>query len=120
MVGYRVVEIKNGKPYSLFHGTNRSREIKLDQWHIADKKEVQDGSGQKKRYISGWHFLESEQAARDFFERMFRIKENRYVVKCKFRGSIRPKHPDGKGQPCLLADEIFISRKDLPITKGAR
>ena len=113
IVAYRIVEVKNGKVYSLFHGTQRSREIVLDRWNKADVKPVQDGSGQKKRYISGWHFLMSEQECEDFFMKMFRIKDNRRIVKCKVRGNIRPKHPDGKGKPAYLADEIYISSADL-------
>ena len=114
MIGYRVVEIKNGKVMSLVHGTNKSREIKLDQWNPCNKKLVQDGSGQqKKKYVSGWHFLASETACKKFFTDMFKIKENRHIVKCKVRGDIRPKHPDGKGKPCFLADEIYISSKDI-------
>jgi hypothetical protein len=113
MIGYRVVEVKNGKILSLFHGTNRSRKIEPDVWNKADIKLVQDGSGQKKKYISGWHFLASKKECENFFMTMFRIKKNRRVVKCEVRGNIRPKHPDGKGKPCLLADEILIRSGDI-------
>jgi len=113
MLGYRIVEIKNGKVMSLFHGTNKSREIKLDVWNPCTKKPVQDGSGQKKKYMSGWHFLLSEEDCIKFFMSMFRIKDNRKVVRCEVRGSIRPKHPDGKGKPCYLADEILIRSEDI-------
>lgn len=116
MIAWRIVEIKNNKPHSLFHGTNKSREIKLDQWNKANIKMVQDGSGQqKKKYLSGWHVLETEEQASQFFEKMFRIKTNRRIIKCKVRGNIRPKHSDGRGQPCILADEIYISSRDLSL-----
>jgi len=110
---FRIVEIKNGKVLSLFHGTNGSREIKLDEWNKCNKKLVQDGSGQKRKYISGWHCLVSQEDAENFFMKMFKIKENRQIVRCEVRGNIRPKHPDSKGKPCLLADEILIRKEDI-------
>lgn len=112
MIGYRIVEIKNGKVMSLFHGTNKSREIKTNTWNRCDSKLVKDGSGEK-YYQSGWHFLLSREECEEFFMKMFRIKDNRHIVKCEVRGNIRPKHPDGKGKPCFLADEILIRKEDI-------
>ncbi len=114
MIGYRIIEFKNNKVYSLFHGTNKSREIKLDIWNKANIKLVQDGNGQeKKKYVSGWHFLLTADECEKFFMKMFRIKTNRRIVRCEVRGNIRPKHPDGRGKPCFLADEILIRSSDL-------
>ena len=110
--GYRIVEIRNGKIRSLFHGTNKSREIPLDVWYKANIKTVKDGTNGK-LYRSGWHFLSSKEDAESFFERMFRIKTNRQVVKCLVRGNIRPKRNSRKGG-CLLADELMIRKGDLP------
>ena len=107
--GYKIVEIKRDKVMSLFHGTNRSREIPLDVWHRANTKTVKDGTNGK-LYRSGWHFLESKNDAESFFERMFRIKTNRYVIKCLVRGNIRKKSNSKKGG-CLLADEILIKKE---------
>lgn len=112
MIGYRIVEIKNGKVMSLFHGTNKSREIKLDQWNTADKKQVRDGSGNR-YYLSGWHVLTGKEECQKFFMDTFRIKENRYIIKCEVRGDIRPKHKGGRFKPCLLADEILIKSEWL-------
>ena len=109
MIGYRIVEIKNGKIMSLFHGTNRSRQIPLDVWHKADIKSVRDGSCSR-FYRSGWHFLRSKEEAVSFLERMFRIKKNRHVIKCYVRGDIRPKSHSKKGS-CWLADEILIKKE---------
>jgi hypothetical protein len=36
IVGYKIVEIKDGKIMSLFHGTNKSRQIPLGVWHKAN------------------------------------------------------------------------------------
>jgi hypothetical protein len=114
--GYRIVEIKYGYVRSLFHGTDGSRSFLLGTWNKADIKMVTDGShGQE--YQSGWHFLYTREDAEAFFSRMFRITENRYVVHCKVRGHVRPKHPDGKGQSCFLADEILITQEDIDEAK---
>jgi hypothetical protein len=110
MIGYRIVEIKNGKVMSLFHGTNKSREIKLDQWNTANKKMVRDGSNGE-YYLSGWHTLTSREECQKFFMDTFRIKENRYIIKCEVRGDIRLKHKGGRFKPCMLADEILIKKE---------
>jgi hypothetical protein len=109
--GHRIVEIKNGKVMSLFHGTNRSRVIPIDVWHKANIKTVKEGTNGKP-YMSGWHFLKSKADADSFFERMFRAKENRYVIRCYVRGNIRPKSNSKRGS-CLLADEIMIKKEDV-------
>jgi hypothetical protein len=111
MVGYRIVELKNGKVYSLFHGTNGSRIIPYDVWHKANIKIVKDGS-KGTQYTSGWHFLKSEEDAINFLNRMFKIKTNRFIVKCYVRGNIRPKEHSVKGK-CWLADEIKIYLLDV-------
>ena len=109
--GYRIVEVKDGKVFSLFHGTDRSREIPLCVWHKANKKMVKDGTNGKE-YLSGWHFLESKDDAQSFFDRMFRVKDNRRVVRCYVRGDIRKKNNSKKGS-CWLANEILIKDSDL-------
>jgi len=111
MLGYRLVEIKNGKVMSLFHGTDGSRVIPLDVWHKANKKSVRDGSNGQ-RYESGWHFLKSKEDAINFFDRMFRVKDNRYIIECQVKGNIRVKNHSTKGK-CWLADELFIRKEDI-------
>ena len=110
-IGYRIVDVKNGKVLSLFHGTQKSREIKLDQWNVADIKKVRDGSGDN-WYYSGWHFLWGKSVCERFFEKTFKNKENRKVVKCLVCGNLRPKHPKNPNS-IFLADKIFISSVDV-------
>ena len=113
MIGYRIVEIKNNKILSLFHGTNKSREIKLDKWNKSNIKLVQDGSGDKNKYLSGWHFLKNEKDCNNFFNKMFKNKENRFVIKCEVRGNIRPKFSNKNGKACFLANQIKINYNDV-------
>lgn len=106
-IGYRIVEDKNGKLYSLFHGTNRSREIKTDAWNKADIKIVCDGKNGF-RYQSGWHYLPNKEKAEELLRTAFKNRRGRRVVMCYVRGNIRPKHSDNKGHGSFLADEIYI------------
>ena len=112
MIGYKIVEIKNGKVRTLYHGVNKSKEIKLDQWNKADKKMVRDGV-KCKYYLSGWHFLLTKEECQKLFNESFRVKKDRYIIKCEFRGDIRPKHSEEKGKPYFLADEIYVSNIDF-------
>jgi len=80
---YRIVEIKNGKPLSLFHGTNGSRTLPMGKWIEANVKPVVDGSGAKRKYVSGFHVFASPKAACTFFKKMFRNRENRRVICCE-------------------------------------
>ena len=112
IAGYRIVEIKDNKVKSLFHGTNGSREIPLDRWVRANIKEVKDGSSSF-TYQAGFHFLPSKDDAEKFFNTMFRIKENRYVIPCLVRGNIRVKRENKNGRTAWLANEIMIRSKDI-------
>ncbi len=112
-MGYRVVEVKNGKVMSLFHGTNGSRQIHLDQWNKAEIKIVGDGKRGSSDYLSGWHFLKSREVLQEGFDKYFKVKENRYIVPCCVRGNIRPKRSTGRGFGSYLADEILIRSEDI-------
>ena len=109
--GYRIVEIKNGRVYSLFHATNGSREIQVDAWNRCRDGLVNDGS-HGTVYAAGWHFLKTKEDADSFFNRMFRIRTNRYVIRCLCFGNIREKNHSSKGH-CWLADQIYISSRDV-------
>ena len=104
---YRIVEIKNGKPHSLFHGTDGSREIPMNRWVDANIKTVHDGSCGTE-YESGFHILLSAKEALEFFNKMFRIKENRIVIKCYAKGLRKKSHSK---RDVYLADKIMI--KDI-------
>lgn len=108
VVGYRIVEIKNGKALSLFHGTQHSREITLDYWNEADIKSVRDGRCGK-WYASGWHFLINKEDCEKMLEKRFRVKKNRRVVKCYVMGNLRKK----SNSLSWLADKIYISSEEL-------
>jgi len=91
MICYRIVEIKNGKFLSLFHGTQGSRILPVGVWLKADKKRVHDGSCST-YYESGFHVLKSLEATKTFFKRMFRHRKNRRVVLCEATGLRKKTH----------------------------
>jgi hypothetical protein len=53
---FRIMEVKRGFPYTLFHSVNGSRQVPMRQWVTADEKPVHDGSNGTE-YISGFHCL---------------------------------------------------------------
>ena len=107
---YRIVEIDGERIRPLFHGINGKREFTFDTWIRADKKHVSDGSQRsRKTYLSGFHVLLSKEDAEKFFNRRFKIKENRRVVPCRVRGDIRPKYSG----TCYLADEIYFDKDEV-------
>lgn len=112
MICYRIVEIKNGKAMSLFHGTDGSRILPVGKWIKANKKIVSDGSGNTK-YISGFHVLKSVEAAQQFFAKMFRHKENRIIVECEAIGLRHKSHAKGE---VYLANRIRINNL-IPMVK---
>jgi hypothetical protein len=104
VIGYKVVERKYGKIYSLFHATQSSREIKLGVWNLADVKIVKDGTNSR-YYLSGWHFFKNLEATKKFLGSI--NPYDRIIIKCFFRRYIRPKEHSSKGS-CWLADEMKV------------
>lgn len=101
---YRIVEVKDGEYYSLFHGTNRSRKLPRGIWIKADKKTVRDGS-RATYYESGFHVLTSKEEAEKFFQKLFRKYKNRMVIKVYAKGLRRKEH---SRHEVFLADEMLV------------
>jgi len=53
---YKIFDIRDRKPCTLFHGIDGSRTMPLDTWIEADIKQVKDGTS-KTSYESGFHVL---------------------------------------------------------------
>lgn len=100
MIGYKIVEIINGVPYSLFHGNYGSREIPVNEPVTADIKLVDDGG---KKYMSGWHFFCDKEIAKRYIKKYKKL-DDRYLIECFFYG-VREKETN---QDVLLAKEIYI------------
>lgn len=99
------MEVKKGKIFSLFHGTQGSRNLPTGVWLKADKKIVRDGSCAT-WYESGFHVLKSIEATKIFLDKMFRHKENRRVIQCEATGLRKKTHSKGD---VYLADRMRIN-----------
>jgi hypothetical protein len=88
-IWYKIVERKNNRLYSLFHGNNGTRVIPLGQWVQADVKKVHDGTNGTP-YTSGWHIIATVGEARRYL-RKFSADRTLTIVPCRARG-VSPKH----------------------------
>jgi len=88
-IWWKIVEKKNGKLYSLFHGNQGSRELPLGQWVSADIKKVHDGTNGT-QYTSGWHVIATKSEARRYLKK-FTADRVLLVVPCRAR-NVSPKH----------------------------
>lgn len=75
--GFRLVEFKNDKPHTLFHGINKSRVLRVGEWLEADVKRVNDNGGQS--YMGGFHFLYNLHEIREYMERFTAPRDLRVV-----------------------------------------
>ena len=108
---YRIVEIKNGKPHSLFHSINgslRGREIPMGRWIRAANRYSSDGGA---KYTTGFHVFLNQHDAVRYFTRAFRKHEGRQVIECEVR-DIRPK--DNSPHPIFLADWMKVNNLEAP------
>jgi hypothetical protein len=100
---WRIIEKKNDKLHTLFHGVKKSRVIPRNKWLTAENKVVNDGIGQS--YISGFHCLETRKECRKY-ARQFKKKDGRFFVKIKTKGLRRKNSP----HKVYLADKMLIPK----------
>ena len=100
---YRIMEIKDGDPLTLFHGVGGSRRVKEGEWIVAEKKSVYDGSAGTP-YISGFHCLPSVEACEAYMNR-FTADRELGIFRIEAEG-LRPK--THSPAPVWLADEMFV------------
>ena len=75
---YKIVDYENGKYKTLFHGVNKSRVLKFNEWLEADMKQVKDGTS-KTTYMSGWHIVPDYKSTLEYLQR-FKNFENQAVI----------------------------------------
>lgn len=100
---YKLIDIRDGEPCTLFHGIDGSRTMPTDEWVKAVKKPVSDGSSST-TYTSGLHVLETRQQALDYLEK-FKYTSQKGIATCYCRG-LRPK--EHSRDNVWLADEMKI------------
>lgn len=93
MVCYRIVEEKNGKLKTLFHGINRSRVIPPNKWLKAEKKCVSDGGT---KYLSGFHVLKTRKECEKYLGRFDKTKRKLKIIEVLVKGLRRKKHSNSR------------------------
>ncbi len=108
---FRVFEVKEDLPHTIFHGVRRSKKLSLDEWIESETKNVRDGS-KGKVYKSGFHVIEDVCETIDFFVSRFKIFKNRVIaaVDIDIDAGIWPKkHSKGN---VFLAKMMLIQEKE--------
>jgi hypothetical protein len=80
---YRLLRVKDGQPYTLFHGFHGSRRLEQDKLLRAVERDVWN-PGKKSRgtppFTSGWHVIFDRGECQDYLER-FTDKEDIRIAK---------------------------------------
>ena len=82
MSAYRLLRVKDGQPYTLFHGHNGSRKLPQDKLLEAVEKQVWNPGkkGKSPGFTSGWHVLPTKEQCVKYLER-FTAKDD--IVVCR-------------------------------------
>ena len=101
-VYYKIVRrTKDDRLKFLYHGVNRSRELPIRKWMVADIKRVRDGKGTM--YWSGFHIFRLLEHAGDYLNR-FRKRDDLVIAPVfAYKISTKPTNPS-----VLLADRIMV------------
>lgn len=106
ITAYRIVEIKNGKPHTLFHGlpgAKRSRGAPTDVWVKAEVKPVSYGRNSP-YFESGFNVLLDRHLCEDYLKRFTANRELK-IVEVLVKG-IREK--PFAASPVFLADWMLL------------
>lgn len=79
MLAYRLFQIRDGQPTTLFHGVDRDRTMPIGEWIEAEVETVFDGTDGT-RYQSGFHVLPSYEGVVSYL-RQFR--KGRPLLVCR-------------------------------------
>lgn len=107
MMAYKIFDLHNGSPKTLFHGVKGSRLLPVNVWVEAEEKWCIDGSRQTK-YLSGFHAYRTKEDVKNWIRRAKNLI-NRVVVQVEIE-ELRLK-PNAV-RPTILAKRMFISKKN--------
>jgi len=111
---YRICEVKDGLPFTLFHGIGGSKRIPMDRWVKARVRTVNDGD-RGKPYKSGFHVLKNRGTAKRVLRDTFKKKRGRVVVRVNV-ADLWPKKHSRHG--VMLARYMKLSRNDWNRREG--
>jgi hypothetical protein len=100
---YRILQIRNGHPTTLFHGVDGSRTLPVGQWIQAEVEEVFDGSGGT-TYQSGFHLMPTREGAVEYLRQFDRARPL-VVCEVEARNTWEKSHSLSE---VLLAEEMKI------------
>lgn len=101
---YRILEVRNNLPTTLFHAVNGSRTLSLNTWHTAKMDQVRDGTS-KTRYTSGFHTTLTREDAEAY---LLRFKKPRHLVICRVLIEGVRWMKDHSPDPIALTKNIWI------------
>lgn len=106
MKAYKIFDIKDEKPKTLFHGVRGSRTLPVGEWIRADRKMVRDGSGQR-LYESGFHAYPDLEAVEKWIKGAKKL-DDRVVCEVEIKEiAMKP----NAIRPTYLAQLMKISKK---------
>lgn len=105
---YRIFDVRDGKPCTLFHGLHGSRTLCTNCWLSAELKLVTNPGkkGKGRKFISGFHVVPKKRDCEHYTAR-FKNMTNRVVCRVIVK-SLRIK----PGSEVKLADEMKIKESD--------
>jgi hypothetical protein len=115
---YRIVDSKNGKYMSLFHGTKGSRTIPVGKWVDADVMQVKNPGTSKNFFKSGWHVTPSFEEAAGYLTNFRSKASEKYVLaKVQVDGEIRRK-PRSRANVWLAEKMKIVEILGRPTVEG--
>tara|TARA_R110002153_G_scaffold1347_7_gene6976 strand:- start:799 stop:1140 length:342 start_codon:yes stop_codon:yes gene_type:complete len=111
MKAYKIMKVSDQEKSwkTLFHGVDGDRNIKCNQWIVANSDYVRDGSGGT-YYMSGWHVLPSYKDALKYMEN-FKDPTDKYIVECEVKSYQKKEHARS---PVFLARSIKLGKEAVP------
>ena len=107
MTAYKLVSEHKGRPKTLFHGVDGSRDIPTDCWFASAKRLVRDGTS-KTYYLSGFHSLPTLEECLKYLEN-FKNTDDKRIVKIYVKDYWIKKH---SRHNVLLSTYVYIKEKD--------
>jgi hypothetical protein len=105
---FKIMDFKEGKLKTLFHGTDGTRVV--PQWELVKaqvREHATDGGPGSAMYRSGWHVLETLEQAKAYLKK-FKNMTHKVIVKCEISGDIWKKdHSPAEG--LWLGEWIFVT-----------
>lgn len=99
---WRLFELRDGELYTLFHGVNGSRLIRVGHWYQAERKRVRDGNGDN-WYESGFHVFADDKGLE--YTKRFTAPRQLLAVLVAVDGEIRTKPTNDR---ILLVDRMKV------------